>query len=132
LEALTRWNRNGSELVAPNSFIPIAEETGLIIPMSNQILNKAVLQAKYWTQNNLLSGRTAVNISAKQFRQPDFLNRLEAVLDEANLDPSYMEIELTEAALMENTEGVITIMKTIKDFLISHKAPPFVRKLYYN
>ncbi len=116
LEALTRWNRIGNGLIPPNRFIPLAEETGLIIPIGKQILSKAVLQAKDWTQNKLLRNRVAVNISPKQFRQPDFFESIKNELDEANLNPEYLEIELTEAALMENTNEVITIMNELKDY----------------
>jgi diguanylate cyclase (GGDEF)-like protein/PAS domain S-box-containing protein len=119
MEALARWNRNGSGIVAPNMFIPIAEETGLIIPIGSQILHKAAEQISIWDKEKLPEHKVAINISAKQFKQTDFLDQLKLTIDEFKLAAENIEIEITEAAIMENTEASIETMKKIKDLGIT-------------
>jgi diguanylate cyclase (GGDEF)-like protein/PAS domain S-box-containing protein len=115
MEALVRWDRNGQGIVTPNKFIPIAEETGLIIPMGSQIIHKATEQTSIWVNEHLLEHKVAINISAKQFRQADLLQYLQLTLAEFNLSADNIEIEITEAAVMENTDEAIATMKKIKD-----------------
>jgi len=116
MEALVRWNRKGKDLVSPNTFIPIAEETGLIIPIGNKIIHKAIQQTKLWVDSGLFNHRIAINISAKQFRQVSFLDDLKAQIEECQISPEFFEIEITEAVVMENTDDAIAKMKKIKDF----------------
>jgi diguanylate cyclase (GGDEF)-like protein/PAS domain S-box-containing protein len=119
MEALARWNRNGSGIVSPNEFIPIAEETGLIIPIGSQILYKAAEQISTWNKANIDRHKVAINISAKQFNQPDFLKQLEVTLDNFKLAADNIEIEITEAAIMENIDAAIKTMNEIKDLGIT-------------
>jgi len=116
MEALIRWKRKGKDLVPPNEFIPIAEETGLIIPIGNMVINEAILQTKSWVDAGLYNHRIAINISAKQFRQVDFLDNLKAQIEDNQISPEFLEIEITEAVVMENTDDAIAKMKKIKDF----------------
>ncbi len=119
MEALVRWNRNGNGIVAPNIFIPIAEETGLIIPLGSQIIHKAAEQTSVWIKDHLLDHKVAINISARQFKQLNFLDQLKSTLDEFNLPASNIEIEITEATVMENTDEAIATMKKVKDLGIT-------------
>lgn len=119
MEALVRWKRNGDGLVPPNEFIPLAEETGLIIPIGNQIIRTAIQQTKLWANDISTKNKVAINISPKQFRQAEFLDHIKYALDEFDLPPEYLEIEITEAAVMENTNEAIATMRKIKDYGIT-------------
>ncbi len=119
MEALVRWNKGGRRIISPANFIPTAEETGLILPLGNQIISKAIQQTKQWTNSNLYRDKVAINISAHQFKQPKFLENIQIMLEEANLSPEHLEIEITEAAVMENISDAIVTMKKIKDFGIT-------------
>jgi diguanylate cyclase (GGDEF)-like protein len=106
-EALLRWQRPGVGIVGPQEVIPIAEEVGLIVPIGEWVLWAACSQANLWQQAGHNSVRLAVNISARQFREHEFLRVLANVLEDTRLDPSLLELELTESALMEDVEGAI-------------------------
>ena len=106
-EALLRWQRPGVGIVGPQEVIPVAEETGLIVPIGEWILWAACSQAHLWQRAGHNSVRVSVNISARQFREHDFLRVLANVLDDTQLDPAFLELELTESALMEDVEGAI-------------------------
>jgi diguanylate cyclase (GGDEF)-like protein len=119
MEALSRWNRNGSGLVAPNIFIPIAEETGLIIPMGLQVLKQAIQQTKTLIDETSFDSKVAVNISAKQFGQKDLLDQINLILEECELSSENLELELTEAVVMENSDIAIKTLNKIRDAGIS-------------
>ena len=116
-EALVRWNHPQRGVVPPNEFIPIAENTGMIVPMTVQILHSACAQLKRWQQQypdyeKPLS--VAVNLSGKHFAHPALVDQIKAVLEESKLDPSTLKLELTESAVMENAELAIQMFKQIK------------------
>ncbi len=116
-EALVRWNHPQRGLVPPNEFIPISESTGLIIPMTVQILNSACKQVVAW-QHRSPSGKPlsiAVNLSGKHFGHPALVEQIKTVLSETGIDPSYLKLELTESAVMENAETAILMLKQIKE-----------------
>lgn len=104
-EALLRWQHPKYGLISPAKFIPIAEETGLIIPMSEWVLRTACAQNKIW-QNILATPpvRVAVNLSARQFQQPDLVDTVQRILTETQLSPQYLELEITESAAMQNVD----------------------------
>lgn len=106
LEALLRWQRPEHGLVAPGEFIPLLEETGLIVPVGEWVLHAACRQGRMWQQADLPPIRIAVNLSALQFRQPDLVGMVARILAETGLDPSSheLELELTESLLMKNVE----------------------------
>jgi diguanylate cyclase (GGDEF)-like protein len=106
-EALLRWQRPGVGFVGPQEVIPVAEETGLIVPIGEWVLWAACSQANLWQRAGHNSVRVSVNISARQFREHDFLRILANVLEDTQLDPSLLELELTESALMEDVEAAI-------------------------
>ncbi|MEO8627968.1 MAG: EAL domain-containing protein, partial [Betaproteobacteria bacterium] len=115
LEALIRWQRSPAELVSPGLFIPLAEESGLIYPISQWVLETACAQNKAWQDEGLAPVRVAVNLSAHQFRQGDLARQIETVLTGTGLQAKYLEVELTESILMENIDAAIGIMTQLRE-----------------
>jgi diguanylate cyclase len=113
VEALIRWNSAELGMVSPLDFIPLAEETGLIIPIGKWVLKTACKQAIEWEMSGCKPVRMSVNISAHQFRQPDFIKMIEETLDETGLDPQYLELELTESIVQDPTYA-IPLMEKLK------------------
>ena len=111
-EALIRWNHPELGLVPPVKFIPIAEETGLIIGIGNWVLATACRQIRAWREAGLTPVRIAINISALHFQQPDLVEAVVRVLEETGIDAQWIELELTESAVMRNADSTIqTLMK---------------------
>src|SRR5690606_35132102 len=113
LEALIRWQR-GDELVSPGRFIPLLEETGLILEAGAWALRQAIRQHKAWTEHNLAPPRIAVNVSAIQLRQRNFVSRLKRRLDEG-AKPHGIGLEVTESRLMDDVTGNIAKLKGLQD-----------------
>jgi diguanylate cyclase (GGDEF)-like protein/PAS domain S-box-containing protein len=114
VEALIRWNHPTLGEVSPAVFIPIAEDSGLILPIGKWVLAEACKHACEW-QNAGLPGITmAVNVSAVQFRNDDFLESFMGILDESGLDPRCLEVEVTESALMKRAEPMAFILQTLR------------------
>jgi len=103
-EALIRWRHPTRGLVPPNLFIPVAEETGLIVPLGEWVLRQACMQVRAWLDSGMTPLRIAVNLSAKQFRHADLAAVVKSALDDAALEPGYIELELTESAVMDDPE----------------------------
>jgi diguanylate cyclase (GGDEF)-like protein/PAS domain S-box-containing protein len=110
LEALVRWNHPGRGLLPPGSFIPLAEETGLIIQLGLWVLNEACRQARRWQDEGLSPLTVAVNVSAKQFADPDFAGHVHEALERHRLDPCWLELELTESTVMQDVDKALGIM----------------------
>ncbi len=108
VEALIRWSHSERGMISPGEFIPVAEETGLIVSIGEWVLRTAIAQAKTWTDAGLSYGRVAVNVSARQFRQPEFAGTVAGVLREVGLSPSSLELEVTESLLIEHEPAVLT------------------------
>jgi diguanylate cyclase (GGDEF)-like protein len=115
VEALVRWQHPQMGLVPPNSFIPLAEESGLIVPLGHYVLRQACLQARQWRERGLPPVRIAVNVSPLQFRQPDLYPVVLRELSQAGLPPGLLEIELTESSLMQDFESVSATLRRFKD-----------------
>ncbi len=114
-EALIRWIHPLRGLVSPTQFIPLAEETGLILPIGQWVLDAACAQLKIWQQDKLTRDLVlAVNISARQFRQTDFAAQIHAVVQRHGINPARLKLELTESVLVENIEEIIATMHTLK------------------
>ncbi len=106
-EALIRWQHPEQGLMSPGSFIPMAEESGLILEIGTWVIKQACRQAKAWQNAGLPACPIAVNLSAVQFRHRDLVQDISAVLRELDLDPRYLELELTESLLLENIQSVM-------------------------
>ena len=119
-EALLRWQHPKFGLIPLSKFIPIAEETGLIIPISEWVLKTACAQNKMW-QNilGLPSVGVAVNLSAKQFQQPDLVETVRRVLTETKLSPQYLELEITESAAMQNVDFSTEVLTELYNMGVS-------------
>lgn len=115
VEALLRWIHPEWGLVPPARFIPQLEESGLIVPVGSWVIREACRQNKAWQERGLSPVRVSVNISSKQFRNESLINTVRQALSESGLDPRYLELELTESLLVDNTENAISIMHALKD-----------------
>ena len=113
-EVLIRWQHPTEGLVSPARFIPIAEESGLILPIGNWVLREACRQAHAWADEGLPGMTIAVNVSAVELRDDTFLARLFRVLGETGLDPRSLEVELTESVLMKNAESAAAILLALR------------------
>lgn len=114
VEALLRWSRDDGAMVLPSSFIPLAEETGLIIPLGEWVLRQACRQAVVWREAGYGELRMAVNLSAKQFEQADIVARIESILAAAGLLPAALELEVTESMVMKSTDQAVVTLQRLR------------------
>jgi len=125
-EALVRWQHPQRGLVSPAEFIPLAEETGLILPLGQWVLETACAQLALWaTQPDMADLVLAVNVSAKQFHQSNFVTQVQAALTSSGTNPKRLKLELTESLLVNNVEDVIAKMATLKALGISFSLDDF-------
>ena len=115
MEALVRWNKPDTGLVPPVEFIPIAEETGLIIPVGEWVLREALMQIRRWHDEGAPTMRVAVNLSARQFRQNDLVKTITENLDELGVGGEFLEVEITESLLMDDTALSTMALYKLKD-----------------
>ena len=113
-EALIRWLDPDLGLVLPKQFVPIAEESGLIVPIGRWVLREACRQVKAWLDAGLRVVPVAVNISAVEFRHKNFLEGVALILKETGLAPGYLELELTESILMHDAESSVAVLEALK------------------
>ncbi|MCL4395317.1 MAG: EAL domain-containing protein [Chloroflexi bacterium] len=114
-EALVRWQHPRRGLVSPDDFIPLAEETGLIIPLGRWVLREACQQMRAWqTQYPADRLTVSVNLSAKQFAQPDLVAEIEATLAETALPGHNLRLEVTESSILEDTDGVARLLRRLR------------------
>ena len=134
-EALIRWEHPERGLVSPAEFIPLAEETGLILPIGHWVLDTACAQIKAWEGNALTCNLAlAVNISAKQFRQDAFVSQVKEALKRHDIKPTRLKLELTESLILEDIEGAIIKMSELKEHGIQISMDDFgtgYSSLYY-
>ncbi|MGQ5524387.1 putative bifunctional diguanylate cyclase/phosphodiesterase [Chitinimonas sp. PSY-7] len=114
-EALARWQQPDGKLVNPAEFIPLAEEIGLINMIGRQMLESAALQIAAWQlQFPDMLLRVSVNLSGKQFDQPDLIEQIDQAIADANIVPDRLELEITESILMDNTDAIIAMLEAIR------------------
>ena len=115
VEALVRWQQSGKLLVAPAQFIPLAEETGLIVPIGQWVLTTACARNKAWQELHMPRLRIAVNLSARQFAHANLLPDVARVLKQTGLDPTLLEFEITESMVMHDPEHAVKLLIRLKD-----------------
>ena len=115
LEALIRWEHPEAGLVYPDAFIPLAEETSLILPIGEWVLHAACSQMRTWIARGLPFERIGINISNIQFRQNNFLEMISHTLEKTGLDPHNLELELTESCMMEQVEKSASVLRELRD-----------------
>jgi EAL domain-containing protein (putative c-di-GMP-specific phosphodiesterase class I) len=114
VEALLRWNNAQLGAVPPSRFIPIAEETGLILPIGRWVLRTACEQAMTWQRSGLPPVRVAVNLSPRQLSDPELLPALAGVLRDTSLEPDLLELEVTESSMMHDPEQAVQVLTALK------------------
>lgn len=136
-EALIRWNHPVRGVILPAKFIPVAEDCGLIVPIGRWVLREACRQARRWKDAGLPAITMAVNVSAMEFLDENFLKGVFAVLDNAGLEPGLLELELTESVLMRDaaaTEAILTALRArgvqlaVDDFGTGYSSLSYLRK----
>ncbi len=117
-EALVRWQHPQQGMISPDKFIPIAEETGLIVSIGQWVLRESCQQLRQWQKQfpALESLSISVNLSAKQFSQPNLVKQINQILEETNLAPSSLKLEITESTIMASPETAATVLKQLKAF----------------
>jgi diguanylate cyclase (GGDEF)-like protein/PAS domain S-box-containing protein len=113
-EALVRWKHPHKGMISPGEFIPLAEETGLIVPIGEWVLSTACSQNRAWQHAGNKPFRVAVNLSGRQFDQEDLIEVVSGALRDTGLDPQYLELEITESTIMKNPEKAATTLQKLK------------------
>lgn len=115
MEALIRWNHPTMGMISPAKFIPLAEDTGLIVSIGEWVTRTACEQLKAFHESGLQNLMVAVNLSSRQFNESDLIPSIARILQSTGLAPEYLELELTESILMNNSQGMISILDTLKN-----------------
>ncbi|MBX3616653.1 putative bifunctional diguanylate cyclase/phosphodiesterase [Nitrosomonas sp.] len=113
LEALLRWRHPVHQLISPDKFINLAEETGLIIPIGEWVLKTVCVQIKAWQNQGYYVPRIAINLSARQFRDKDLITNIAQILRETGVDAKYISLEITESMLIDNIEKVVETLSSL-------------------
>jgi diguanylate cyclase (GGDEF)-like protein len=141
VEALLRWHHPKHGLIVPDRFIPLAEDSGLILPIGAWVLEQACQQARHWQAMGLPQLRISVNLSPIQFRDPDLAGSVRAVLERTGLSPDHLELEITERVLMEDTEPNLATLRELKllgvkisvdDFGVGHSGFSYLRRFPFD
>ncbi|NOY83938.1 MAG: EAL domain-containing protein [Nitrospirae bacterium] len=136
-EALLRWDCGASELIPPSVFIPILEETGMIVSVGEWVLKTACAQNMLWWDAGVAHTPISINLSARQFHDQDLVHKIEQILDETGLPPESLELEITESSLIEDVQKAIGIVETlsqmgvkiaIDDFGTGHSALSYLKQ----
>jgi EAL domain-containing protein (putative c-di-GMP-specific phosphodiesterase class I) len=144
-EALVRWNHPTLGIQYPETFIPMAEASGLILPLGDWVLGQALKQGAAWRRQGLPVGRIAINLSCLQLRRgpqrPDFLLAVEAALADTGADPHGFDFELTEGTIIESSEEIVSTLRALKamgfgisidDFGTGHASFRYLRDLLFD
>ena len=125
VEALIRWQHPDRGLVSPAEFVPIAEDSGLIVPIGRWVLREACRQSRAWQDAGLPPIPTAVNVSSVEFRKTDFVESVQTILRETGLEARYLELELTEGVLMDDAKFTASVLQELKGMGIRLAADDF-------
>ncbi len=119
LEALVRWRHPSRGLLAPSQFMEVAEDSGLVLPLGEWVLGKACVAAVEWQQRHPFAPLVmAVNLSARQFQQPDLCERVARILATTGLDPALLTLEITETVVMEDTDATLATLRALKQLKV--------------
>lgn len=138
VEALVRWHHPKRGIIPPNDFIPMAEETGLISPLSDWVLSAACKQLRDWMGQGASPFNMAINISGRQLEQPDFGEHVSKIIDNTGVDRRYIELELTESVVMKQAESAVQVLAQLKqagigiaidDFGTGYSSLSYLRRL---
>ena len=141
MEALIRWKQSEGNLISPAKFIPIAEASGLIVPIGKFVLRTACLQNKIWQEAGLKKVSVAVNVSGLQLGQKDFVKNIFTALEDADLEPQYLELEITETTIMKDPGGAAQYLNELKkagikisidDFGTGYSSLSYLRRLPFD
>jgi diguanylate cyclase (GGDEF)-like protein len=141
MEALVRWQHPERGIISPAEFIPLAEETGLVIPIGEWVMRTACAQNKAWQEAGHPSFKVAVNLSSRQFDQQSLVQTVDRVLSDSRLDPEYLELELTETIVMKHAEATIAALEalgkmgvalTIDDFGTGYSSLSYLKRFPIN
>ncbi|TDF38319.1 GGDEF domain-containing response regulator [Alteromonadaceae bacterium M269] len=141
MEVLCRWNHPEMGTITPDQFIPLAEETGLIISLGNWVFKESCRQIAEWLEQGTIVNRVAINISSMQFNHSNFVSHLEDILIETNVSASHIELELTESIVMRDIDENISKLKALKslgftiaidDFGTGYSSLSYLKKLPIN
>jgi diguanylate cyclase len=114
-EALIRWRHPQRGIVPPDEFIPLAEETGLILEIGEWVLRQACRQIRQWREQGLAVDRVAVNLSARQLQQEDLVERIAGILRESGVSPESIQLEITEGAVLKNVDSAIAMLRQLNE-----------------
>ena len=124
-EALIRWKKEDGSLVPPADFIPLAEETGLIVPIGQYVLIEACKELKLWNDKGYKDLTMAVNLSARQFRDRDFVQMLQDIIAEVGVNPKNLELEITETLALEDMEYTVNTIRRLQDIGVKFSLDDF-------
>jgi EAL domain-containing protein (putative c-di-GMP-specific phosphodiesterase class I) len=114
VEALLRWQPSGEAVIPPSRFIPVAEESGLIVPIGEWVLRSACAQARAWLDRGCSPGMLAVNLTVQELHRPGIAERVETILRDTGLPPDHLELEITETGLMQQNDRAEGILNALK------------------
>ncbi|WP_246540338.1 putative bifunctional diguanylate cyclase/phosphodiesterase [sulfur-oxidizing endosymbiont of Gigantopelta aegis] len=141
MEALIRWNDPESDMVPPNKFVPIAEETGLIVPIDQWVMKTAIKQVAQWHEKGLNPGVLSLNLAIKQLYTKEFTQYLQGILKTMNFQPEWLGLEVTEGQIMSNPEDAIAILEklsamgvviSVDDFGTGYSSLSYLKRLPIN
>ena len=124
-EALIRWRHPERGMISPIQFIPIAEETGLIIPIGDWVIETALGHILAWSEAGLTVPTISVNLSPRQFRQPDLVGRVKALIEQAGVAPQTLELEVTEGMVMHNPASVLGMLRELREYGVQFSLDDF-------
>jgi len=124
-EALVRWNHPERGVILPSEFIPVAEESGLIVPLGEYILRESCKKLKNWQDEGYVKQVLAVNLSARQFKDRDFMEKIVKIIEETGINPNQLELEITESMALDDLDYAIATLQKLKELGVSFALDDF-------